>query len=117
MPACATLVLANHRPETLPLAHRLMLAYDTIVLEESVDDRFRAMLEERISIEDYLERQDLEYPEFSRRMAVILRERHRDGARLVQIEPFIDALLAIHEKFADGYGPRDIAEGTDLYHV
>jgi hypothetical protein len=30
MTASATLVLANHRPETIPLACRLMTAHDTI---------------------------------------------------------------------------------------
>jgi hypothetical protein len=40
MTASATLVLANHRPETIPLARRLMAVHDTIVLEEPPDKRF-----------------------------------------------------------------------------
>lgn len=40
MSASATLVLANHRPETIPLAQQLMAAHDTINLEEPADDRF-----------------------------------------------------------------------------
>ncbi len=117
MTMSAILVLANHRPETLPLARQLMVAHDTIILEEPVDDRFAAMLDGGISIADYLETQDIEYPAFSHRMAQILRELHRAGARLVQLDPFMDVLLAIHDLFANGQGPQDLPAGTDQQRV
>ncbi len=117
MTVSATLVLANHHPETIPLAQRLMATHDTILLEEPPDKRFEPMLDGEIAIDAYLEDQDLEYPEFSRRMARVLRERRRAGARLVQVEPFIDRLLSIHDRFANGEGPRDLPVGTDLYRV
>ena len=117
MTASATLVLANHRPETIPLARRLMAVHDTILLEEPTDERFEPMLDGKISIDAYLEEQELEYPEFSRRMARILRDRRQTGTRLVQVEPFIDLLLSLHDRFANGEGPRDLLAGTDLYRV
>ena len=117
MTASATLVLANHRPETIPLAQRLMAVHDTILLEEPPDKRFAPMLDGKIAIDAYLEDQDLEYPEFSRRMAQILRERRQAGTRLVQVEPFVDLLLSIHDRFANGEGPRDLPAGSDLYRV
>ena len=117
MKASATLVLANHRPETIPLARRLMAAHDTILLEEPPDKRFEPMLDGEIAFDVYLEGQDLEYPEFSRRMARVLRERRQAGARLVQVEPFIDRLLSIHDRFANAEVPRDLPPGTDLYRV
>ena len=117
MTASATLVLANHRPETIPLVRRLMAAHDTILLEEPPDKRFAPMLDGKIPIDAYLEDQDLEYPEFSRQMARILRERRRAGTRLVQVEPFIEVLLAIHDRFADGQRPQDLPAGTDLQRV
>ena len=117
MTASATLVLANHRPETIPLAWRLMAEHDTILLEEPFDKRFEAMLAGEVPIGAYLEDQELEYPEFSRRMARVLRERRQAGTRLVQVEPFIDLLLSIHDRFANGEGPQDLTAGTDLYRV
>ncbi|MFO7686222.1 MAG: hypothetical protein R6V60_09010 [Desulfobacterales bacterium] len=117
MTASATLVLANHRPETIPLARRLMAVHDTIVLEEPPDKRFEPMLDGEISIDAYLEDQELEYLEFSQRMALVLRERRQAGTRLVQVEPFIDLLLSIHDRFANGEGPRDLPADTDLYRV
>lgn len=117
MTASATLVLANHRPETLPLARRLMAVHDTIVLEEPPDQRFEPMLDGEVSIDAYLEGQDLEYPKFSQRMALILREHRQAGTRLVQVEPFIDLLLSIHDRFANGEGPRDLTADTDVYRV
>jgi hypothetical protein len=100
MTASATLVLANHRPETIPLVRRLMAVHDTILLEEPPDKRFEPMLDGKIAIDAYLEDQELEYPEFSRRMAQVLRESRQTGTRLVQVEPFIDLLLSIHDRFA-----------------
>jgi hypothetical protein len=117
MTACATLVLSNHRPETIPLTRRLMATHDTILLEEPPDERFESMLDGAISIDAYLEDQELEYPEFSRRMARVLRERRQAGTRLVQVEPFIELLLSIHDRFANGESPRDLPAGTDLYRV
>ena len=117
MTASATLVLANHRPETIPLARRLMAVHDTIVLEAPPDQRFEPMLDGEISINAYLEDQELEYPEFSQRMALVLRERRKAGTHLVQVEPFIDLLLSIHDRFANGEGPRDLPADTDLYRV
>ena len=75
------------------------------------------MLDGKITIDAYLENQELEYPEFSRRMAQVLRERRKAGTRLVQVEPFIDLLLSIHDRFANGDGPQDLPAGTDLYRV
>ena len=113
----ATLVLANHRPETIAAARRLMKGHDAVVLEEPPDPQFFPMLTGQVPIDTYLEAQDLEYPEFSRRMAKILRERHRAGTRLYQVEPFIEHLLAIHERFADGDGPADLPTGTAMHRV
>jgi hypothetical protein len=70
MTASATLVLANHRPENILLACRLMTAHDTILLEEPPDKRFEPMLDEKFAIDDYLEDQELEYPEFRRQMPI-----------------------------------------------
>ncbi len=117
MSSRATLVLANHRPETIPAVQRLMARHDAVILEEPPDPQFLPMLNGQVPIDTYLETQDLAYPEFSRRMAGVLRECHRAGIRLYQIEPFIDHLLAIHERFARGDGPSDLPTGTALHRV
>ncbi|WP_419662412.1 hypothetical protein [Desulfosarcina variabilis] len=63
MTASASLVLANHRPETIPLARRLMAVHDTILLEEPPEKGFEPMLDGKINIDAYLENQELEYPD------------------------------------------------------
>jgi hypothetical protein len=47
-----------------------MTAHDTILLEEPPDKRFEPMLDEKFAIDDYLEDQELEYPEFRRQMPI-----------------------------------------------
>lgn len=48
LPSTATLVLANHRPETLPAAQRLLARHDAIILEEPPDPQFLPMLTGRV---------------------------------------------------------------------
>jgi hypothetical protein len=103
----ATLVLANHRPETFQ-PHSFDVRHDAVILEEPPDPNFSSMLNGSLSIDAYLEEQEMEYPEFSRQMAKRLQEYHREGIRLYQVEPFIEHLLSIHERFAEGESPSDI---------
>lgn len=113
----ATLVLANHRPETVDLAKALMARHDAVILEEPPDPGLTPMISGRLGIDPYLETLDLEYPEFGRRMCEVLQGLHRDGKRLYQIEPFLERLIEIHERFADGGRPADLKAGTDLHRV
>ncbi|WP_373500618.1 hypothetical protein [Desulfococcus sp.] len=113
----ATLVLSNHRPEAVAPAQALMARHDAVILEEPPDPGFQPMLSGRLGIDAYLETLDLEYPEFGRRMSEILRELHRAGKRLYQVEPFLERLIEIHEHFADGGRPADLKPGTDLHQV
>ncbi|MFZ0726904.1 MAG: hypothetical protein WAM61_14055 [Desulfobacterales bacterium] len=117
MTSRATLVLANHRPETVSPAMQLMARHDAIILEEPPDPRFLSMLSGHLAIDVYLEDQDLEYPEFSRRMAEGLRGLYRSGIHMYQVEPFIGHLIDIHKRFADGQRPSDLPAGTDLERV
>jgi hypothetical protein len=94
-----------------------MARHETIILEEPPDPEFIPMLDGHLHIEDYLLAQDLEYPEFSRLMAETLRDLHRAGHRLYQVEPFLQNLLDIHDRFANGAKPADLPSGTALYHV
>jgi len=113
----ATLVLANHRPETVSAQQMLMHEYDAIILEEPTDLNFAPMLGGQVSIEAYLENQDLEYPEFSRQMAESLRAHHQNGIRIHQIEPFIEHLLSIHERFAEGESPAELPTDSILQQI
>jgi len=117
MTSRATLVLSNHRPETVHPAKELMACHDAVVLEESPEPHFQSMLSGRLSINAYMEDLDLEYPEFSRRMCETLRELHHGGKRLHQVEPFLERLIQIHELFADGGRPSDLKEDAHLQRV
>jgi hypothetical protein len=113
----ATLVLSTHRPETVLPAQRLMERHDAVILEEPPDHRFSLMLSGELSIDDYLEDLDLEYPEFGQRMSATLCDLYSAGKRLYQVEPFLETLLWVHDLFAEGGGPEDLKAGTDPYRV
>jgi hypothetical protein len=113
----ATIVFANHRPETVAHAADLMRKHTAVLLEEPPDPCFRGMLEGDIAVEDYVMTLDTEYPEFSRAMSRALQKIHRQGIPIYQVEPYLEHLIRIHETFARGGSPRDLDKTAVEYSV
>ncbi len=106
-----------HRPEMVPVTARIMEQHDVIFLEEPPEVSFENMLNCSLGVEDYMMPLDLEYPEFSRSMCYLERELYAGGKQLIQVEPFVEALLFIHEFFAKGNKPEDLKQDTLPYFV
>lgn len=90
-------------------------ACDVLVTEDAPSAYFQQMLTGDMRIDDYLLATDIEYPDFGQKMCRLWRRSHSAGLPVVQIEPFIEKLIEIHDKFADGGSPADIEPGT-LHH-
>lgn len=112
-----TLGLSMHRPEMIPIISRQMRKHEAIFLEEPPDAEFAEMLNGNFSVDAYLMALDAEYPEFSRAMCHLLRELHREGRQIFQVEPFLEVLVRIHEFFAAGHAPDGIQKDTLEYPV
>ena len=109
--------LSLHRPEMIPLISAAMRRSEAIFLEEPPAPGFDQMIRGELSVEDYLLPIDVEYPAFSRDMCSLLRELHAEGKKIHQVEPFIETLLSIHEFFAEGHKPDDLAENSIHFYV
>jgi hypothetical protein len=94
-----------------------MRKHESIFLEEPPVEGFADMLSGNISVDRYLLEQDVEYPEFSRAVCHLLRELHREGRHIFQVEPFLEVLVKIHEFFAAGHGPDQIQKKSLEYPV
>jgi len=105
MAPTVTIGFSTHRAETLEPAFSRMAASDAVYLEEPPTPGFDAVLRGDIDIEAYLPETETEYPEFSRRALELLRGLHSRGVGIFQVEPFLEALLRIHEHLAEGGGP------------
>jgi hypothetical protein len=112
-----TLGLSVHRPEMIPYMAGLMKQHEAVFLEEPPAEGFEEMLAGGLSVEDYPRPIDVEYPAFSRAMCDLLRELKTEGKQLLQVEPFLAALLDIHDFFADGGSPRELPRESLLYPV
>ena len=112
-----TIGLSVHRPEMIPYIAKLMRQHEAIFLEEPPVRGFRQMLDGQLDIDKYLRRLDLEYPIFSRDMCYLLRELRAEGKIILQVEPFLEILLSIHEFFADGHRPTDLKKSSAQYPV
>ena len=112
-----TLALSSHRPEMIPVLTDWMGRHQTIILEEPRTVGFNRMLKGRLDIEDYLMPLDLEYPAFSRRLYRLLRKLSIEGKTIIQSEPFLEALIGIHDAFAAGGRPDEIDKNSIQYPV
>lgn len=111
----ANLVLAEHRPETVSHAAALMREHEAVFLEEPPDPHFLGMLAGDLSVDEYVMTLDTEYPEFSSSMCLVLRELHRDGIPIFQVEPYLEHLVSLHEFFSSGGSPEGL-NPDDLQH-
>ncbi len=112
-----SLGLSAHRPEMIPLMAEAMRRHAAIFLEEPPTPGFGPMLEGELSIEEYLLPVDVEYPAFSRALCRLMRELHAEGRRIHQVEPYYESLFWVHEFFAGGGGPDELARDSLHYHV
>ena len=116
-PSHFTLAFSSHRPESLPFMEDSLPGHDTVVLEEPPRREFQAMLRGRMSIEDYLLESDTEYPEFARRSCLLARRLAAEGRAVLQVEPFLQVLTGIHERFAQGGDAGEFEPGSDRFRV
>lgn len=106
-----------HRPEIIPVTEEIMDRHEVIFLEEPSSPGFEQMLNGTLDVEDYLMPLDMEYPEFSRAMCHLERRLHTKGKQLIQVEPFVEALLSIHDFLAQGNRPEDLEKRSVQYFV
>ncbi len=109
-----TIGLSSHRLEALPAARELMARHEAVVLEEAPEADFPAVLAGEISPDDYLADKEVEFPHYSREQLMGLRQLHGRGVRLLQVEPYLERLIAIHEALAAGR-PRAVVEGREEF--
>lgn len=112
-----TIAYANHRPETLPLSQPIMEAHEQIILEEPPHPLFTEMVGGKISTEEYLYDQDIEYPAFSHQQCDLLRSLFKAEKELRQIEPYLNYLIEVQDFFAEGSGPDDLDRSSVHFQV
>jgi hypothetical protein len=112
-----TIGFSLHRPEMVPLITEHMQTHEALFLEEPPTIDFGRMLSGLMAVDDYVMTIDTEYPQFARMMCAALRELQSKGKKIFQVEPYLENLLSLHEFFADGFSPEDIAKKTLMYPV
>jgi hypothetical protein len=112
-----TIGFSIHRPEIIGMTADLMQNHAAIFLEEPPQAEFQRMLEGSYSVEDYLMSLDIEYPIFSRRMCRLMREFYADGKKIIQVEPFLQHLLGVHDFFSQDHNPEELAPNTLQHQV
>lgn len=112
-----TLGYTSYRQETLAHVREKMLGSDCVVLEEPATPGFEEMLQQEMSIDDYLMLTDFGFPGFAREQCRLLQDIHSRNIAILQVEPFLEELVGIHEFFASGGRPIDIPGGSNSRRV
>jgi hypothetical protein len=112
-----TVGYSAHRVETLDAFERAAGGHRVVVLEEPPTSGFGAMLEGSMSVAEHLDEVFPEFPVYSERQCEVLRRLHDGGVEVVQIEPFLSELEAIHDGFERGSRPEDLEAGTTRWRV
>ena len=107
----------SHHVEALPFIRKQMERHETLVLEEPSAPSFPGMLDGHLSVDDYLLEICSEFPRFGRLMCGLLMECHDMGRRIIQVEPYLERLIEIHERFADGKSVADVMASASLRAV
>ncbi len=117
MPTLFTIGFSTHRLESLPYAQAEMAQHQAIVLEEPPSPVLHQVLMGQAAIEDYLLEMDAEFPEFGRQQLAILQELWEQGHTILQIEPYLERLVEIHEHFAQEATPEEVRQQEQLREV
>mgnify|MGYP005849116587 CR=1 FL=1 len=112
-----TIGLSTHRLESLPYAAAEMSRHQAIVLEEPPSPTLAKVLQGTAAVEEYLWELDAEFPEFGRQQLMILQELWQEGRTILQVEPYLERLVEIHELFAQEMTPDEIRAREDLRPV
>ena len=112
-----TIGFSPHHVEALPFIREQMGRHQVIVLEEPPAADFQSMLRGDISIDQYMMELDPGFPEFDRQLCQVLRNLHGEGRRITQVEPYLERLLQIHERFAAGQSSDDVMRIPALREV
>ena len=112
-----TVAFGPHHLEAIPAMVAAMRTHQTILLEEPPFPCFSDLLAGRLAIDDYLLQIDPGFPRFARALCRELQHLHAHGHRLLQVEPFLDGLAEIHERFADGATPAAILADKGLQDI
>ena len=112
-----TVAFGPHHLEAIPAMVAAMRTHQTILLEEPPFPSFSDLLAGRLAIDDYLLETDPGFPRFARALCRELQHLHARGHRLLQVEPFLDGLAEIHERFADGATPAAILADEGLRDI
>ena len=108
---------SSHRPETLDLCLEQMRRFDCVVLEEPPSDEFCHVISGSMSIEEYLQTLDLEYPQFSSGQYKQLQYLHSLGKTILQVEPYLEQLVSIQFFLADNHRPEELKSNAAAHRV
>ena len=112
-----TIAFATHRPETLLLARNEILHADLVILEEPFNPDFIKVLKKEIPVSQYLASADIEYHEYGKRLIELLQGLYFRGKSILQVEPYLESLLKIQMKFAEGETVQQVTSDPLLAEV
>jgi len=116
-PPLITIGFSSHRLEVLPVVQEEMARHEALVMEDAPEEDFESFLTGKISAPEYLMDKDVEFPEFARRQLDLVKVWHDRGKAIVQVEPYQQKLIRIHELLAAGHTRAEVENRPEFKEV
>ncbi len=102
-----TIGLSAHRVETIPFLKDIMAVQDAVILEEPSHPSFQTMLDEKVSVPDYVRTTEPSFPIYSEKVYPLLQRYHKEGKLVIQIEPYLEKLNEMQAWIEEGLKPTE----------
>jgi hypothetical protein len=112
-----TIGFSSHRLEVLPVIQEEMARHQAIGLEEPPEKDFDDFLRGNLSADDYLADKEVEFPEFSLRQLDLVKSLHEQKKAILQVEPYQEKLIQIHELLAAGYPRAEVEPRPEFREI
>ena len=112
-----TIGFSSHRLEVLPALQEEMSRHEAFVMEEAPEEDFTPFLEGKISATEYVADKEVEFQEFSLGQLDMVKGWHNQGKAILQVEPYQQKLIQIHELLASGNSRQEVENLPEFKEV
>ncbi len=109
------IVFSSHRVENLPFIEREFQKADVIVLEEPKNDLFYDVLENKISVEEYVKNVNTQFPLYTSELVKMLRK--FSDREIYQIEPYLEEVEKLRYTNTGDERVREMERKVNLAYI
>ena len=117
MPKEIYIGFSSHRLEAIPFYQKVFNQNDFIILEDAPNPFLIPVLKKELSLEQYSQRLETDFPKFIEAQFRLLQKAYQDGKEITQIDPYMEKLIQIYQLLERGKKGQEIAHLPEFREV